>query len=158
MKKNLFLMLIFIMTTSASFSQSGETIGSGNVSENGGISIQWNMNNLISGLMTADGIQLSNGYYEQQSMEQLSIEEPTMVSDIRLYPNPATSEIHITFNSQEIFSESIGVIYDINGRKIKSVLLPTTENIIQISELNSGVYLLVLTSNSKSNTYRFIKK
>lgn len=59
----------------------------------------------------------------------------------RVYPNPASDFIHIqTEDLQEVR------IFDLNGRQ----LLQSNQNIIEISHLDSGLYLLEITNNDSS--------
>ena len=54
-----------------------------------------------------------------------------------IYPNPASTEITIsTANDKEVS------IYTINGAKLKSLKLSNGENIIDISDLVPGIYVL----------------
>lgn len=60
---------------------------------------------------------------------------------LQLYPNPATSSLNITLN--EPFNQLATVIYDLNGRSIKTEEFNDIEAIkLDISELSTGYYIL----------------
>ena len=63
-----------------------------------------------------------------------------------IYPNPASQLINISGNTADVFEASI---FDMSGRNILNQSL-TGEKRIDISNLNSGTYLLLLNSNDGS--------
>ena len=81
----------------------------------------------------------------------LSIEVVHTPMQISLYPNPTVAEVHI--NSDEDLSVTV---YDVLGKKI----LNTQEKTIDLSGLQSGLYLFRITDNKtkRTNTYKIIKK
>jgi len=136
------------------FSQSGEAIGSsGNIVQTQGVNVRWNMGGIANGLMTSGGIQLSNGYYVQQELEALSVEQLNMVSRITMYPNPATSEVRLVVDANVTVT-----ITDMNGREIKSQQLTPSSNAVDVSELMSGTYVVSVSSENKTNTYKLLKQ
>jgi len=77
--------------------------------------------------------------------------EPTVVNEIRqdfceIFPNPAKDFIQI--KSRVPFDQI--ELYDLQSRKIKSCI-PNQENVIQVSDLNPGVYLVRCIQGN--NTY-----
>ena len=72
-------------------------------------------------------------------------------NEISLYPNPATSSIHIDAGTDMIDRITI---YTIDGTEI----LQSTEKAINISQLNNGVYKVVIISKSATKAYLFIKQ
>lgn len=136
------------------FSQSGEAIGSsGNIAQAQDLNIRWNMGGIINGLMTSGDVQLSNGYYVQQELQALSVEQPDMVSRITMYPNPTESYVRLTIETNVTVT-----ITDINGREIKSERLTPSSNIIDVSGLTPGTYIVSVQSDNKTNTYKLIKQ
>lgn len=69
-----------------------------------------------------------------------------------IYPNPADNFINIKSINNDIF---IAYIIDINGRLLKSINNPTK---IDVSFLDSGMYILKLKGMSKSQSFKFFKK
>jgi hypothetical protein len=67
-----------------------------------------------------------------------------------IYPNPISDVINIAIDNND-FEASI---YSISG----NLMFSTTNKIINVSELNSGVYLLKVKTNKKIGVKRIIKK
>ena len=65
------------------------------------------------------------------------------VSNLQLYPNPATSEITI-----EHAANCEAAFYDVMGRKVASFVSMTNKEVLDISALVNGVYLVQVTDGS----------
>lgn len=70
-------------------------------------------------------------------------------------PNPADN--YITFKSMFITPNKIE-IFDIFGRSQKKINITSANEIIDISSLTNGVYLILLEYEKKIFSYKFIKK
>ena len=81
----------------------------------------------------------------------LSVDSFT-VSNFSLYPNPTnTGFVNITTTS----SEKVNVnVFDILGKKVISQTL--NNNTLNVSDLNSGVYIVKLTQNGASTTKKLV--
>lgn len=73
---------------------------------------------------------------------------------LNLYPNPAEKQITITNTTDQIGLKYF--LYDMMGRIVFQGELSKNENIINISELNAGVYFVKIMS-TKPKTIKFIK-
>tara|TARA_R110002020_G_scaffold35530_6_gene107117 strand:- start:3512 stop:4555 length:1044 start_codon:yes stop_codon:yes gene_type:complete len=73
---------------------------------------------------------------------------------IAVYPNP-TSEI-IWVNDNTSFTVDNYSVYDISGRKILFNTFNSSEKKVDVSNLNSGVYLLELVSSERSITKKIV--
>ncbi len=77
-------------------------------------------------------------------------------NNFQLYPNPADDYLYFEFNNQTQSSYIVS-IYSISGEKIITQTIST--NSIQINKLQSGIYILYLTSKNKELIRtKFIKK
>ncbi len=65
------------------------------------------------------------------------------LSGIRIYPNPASFYIHIVSNSKEPLIYQLSAL---TGQKIKSGVIKAQNQVIGISELEKGLYLLTIGS------------
>jgi hypothetical protein len=74
------------------------------------------------------------------------------LQEVSIFPNPSTSQIAI---DTDVNYDEVQIL-DVIG-KIKIVVQNPT-NVIDISELSSGVYFLRFTGDNKSFTKKFIKK
>lgn len=71
-------------------------------------------------------------------------------SDIKVYPNPVQNKLNI--ESQEIINDI--EIFDLLGKKI----LESKSKTIDVSGLQSGIYLLKINTNQGSSTQKIIKQ
>ncbi len=72
-----------------------------------------------------------------------------------IYPNPANDIITLRLDSQ--IKEGTFVIFDINGRKLINGRVNGNQKDIDLSILNSGVYIIVLKYDSEIASQKFIK-
>lgn len=82
------------------------------------------------------------------------IEEASINSSFRVYPNPAASELSIDASS---FNSAFTVeIYDIAGKKME--FTRKNENALNISNLPSGLYILKLKGDNTTAYQKFVKQ
>ncbi|WP_353097017.1 T9SS type A sorting domain-containing protein [Empedobacter brevis] len=86
------------------------------------------------------------------SKGNLGIDENTVKSTIKVYPNPVINEIHVANAS----AKTTYKVYNTTGQLVLSGEL--TNGKIQAAKLTSGVYFLALDSNGKQTQTKFIKK
>ncbi|MBE7174333.1 MAG: T9SS type A sorting domain-containing protein [Williamsia sp.] len=73
---------------------------------------------------------------------------------VSIYPNPATSVVHINIRNAALLNTGAG-IYDANGRLLKTVLITTSQQTITVQSLAKGVYTLRFANGT---VQRFIKQ
>ncbi|MFB9057325.1 T9SS type A sorting domain-containing protein [Mariniflexile ostreae] len=83
----------------------------------------------------------------------------TKGSALRLYPNPVRDNLVISLtNIHWDYNEINIALYDINGRKVMEIAPKNlSETILDVSQLNRGVYFLKLDDTSKSITRKVVK-
>ena len=88
----------------------------------------------------------------------LGVESNELNNAISIYPNPAQDRVTIS-NSSNMQLET-AVIFDLNGKMVNQIDLSTMqgEQVINISDLASGVYVVQLTSDTSSAIKRLIKE
>ncbi|MBO6025920.1 MAG: T9SS type A sorting domain-containing protein [Bacteroidales bacterium] len=83
---------------------------------------------------------------------------PTSVNEaeltIRIYPNPVDNLM--TINAEEEIQQI--VIFNVLGVKVKEVAVNNKETVIDLSDFESGIYIVEMLSNNKKNFKNFIKK
>jgi len=85
----------------------------------------------------------------------LSLNSENKLSELTLYPNPATSTIHIT----GIGAEEISAIHIVNSTGQTVLTQKYLGNGIDVSSLNSGLYFLTVNQNdSSAQRIKFIKQ
>ncbi|TXK73036.1 T9SS type A sorting domain-containing protein [Mesonia sp. K4-1] len=70
------------------------------------------------------------------------------------YPNPTNSIINLKSNYQ---IEKL-TLYDMLGKKVEQSIPNSLNTVVNLAQLNSGVYLLQVEINGDSKTYKVIKK
>ncbi|WP_299334410.1 T9SS type A sorting domain-containing protein [uncultured Psychroserpens sp.] len=87
----------------------------------------------------------------------LSVDDLEASSSFSLYPNPTNSVLHI-----ELTNSASGLqyeVFDILGKQIISKSLDTNSpSQIDVSDWNSGLYLIRISNGDKAETKRFIKQ
>ncbi len=77
--------------------------------------------------------------------------------NFNIYPNPATSEVTLTFTNWNAPSDiPYIIIYDLHGRQVNRLDLKTTSSKLNISSLNKGTYVVQLFNNGIALTERLI--
>ncbi len=103
-----------------------------------------------SGYLTATGsISVTSDVSENVVLQQGPSELSEQNTIFTVYPNPTTTIINV--EGKDISSIEL---LNISGQKI----LGTDKNSIDVSDLNSGVYLLRIISGDSVNTVKFIKQ
>ena len=87
----------------------------------------------------------------------LSINDIELNNEFTVSPNPTNSDLNLRFNST--ISEGNINIHDISGKLIYSRKVGNTNSeTINASEWMQGIYLVTISTNSKTQTKRFVKQ
>ena len=110
----------------------------------------------VVGIMTADGIQLGNGYYPALDLQTLSIEQPELELSFLLYPNPTSQALYVTHPSLPSFHLQM---VDVNGKQVFSGIINNNEA-LDVTKYAQGMYVVIVENpeNNQKNTYKIIKK
>jgi len=84
----------------------------------------------------------------------LSTSENIIFEGFSLYPNPASNLFSISSNKNELIKNVI--VTDLNGRTIKT--FGTNQTNFDISDLNSGVYLIEIKGENSTEIKKLVKK
>ncbi|QNM86714.1 T9SS type A sorting domain-containing protein [Polaribacter pectinis] len=96
-------------------------------------------------------IYVDNVYFYKSNTA--SIKDNTL-ANVSLYPNPATNFVTISADNT---IDKVSV-YNILGKAVKTISVNDTSKNIDISDLNSGIYLIKFTVNNAVGTSKFIKR
>jgi hypothetical protein len=78
--------------------------------------------------------------------------EQNAIAGLNVYPNPVTNgNLFITSNSSDAKSVAI---YDVLGKQV--IKATTSNNVVNVSNLKGGVYILKITENEKTATRKLI--
>lgn len=124
------------------------------------------LSNGVSGSSTSISISLSSiSFCAQNSRaitnERNTLESNTQIKDFTVFPNPATTELNIRFGLGTTNNNAIDVnlnIYDLTGKVVKrqnwsSLTNSVFERQINISSLESGIYLIGLESSNGGRAF-----
>lgn len=78
----------------------------------------------------------------------------TSIDNLILYPNPTKDVLNV--NSSLNLTNAIYTVFNLQGKRVLNAKL--TSNIIDVSQLSSGNYLLRIISNEATKTQKFIKQ
>ena len=76
-------------------------------------------------------------------------------SSFNIYPNPTNNFVNINITTQDLPSEYI--IYENSGKKLNRGIINSENTSINVSELQSGIYFITISTKTKSKTQKFIK-
>jgi hypothetical protein len=104
------------------------------------------------------------GYYRLKDIDEDGIENwssiifancKNEVSEIQVYPNPATDYIKLV---TPISENTILKILNLEGKVIKTMPLISNQTVISVKELTNGIYIINITNNNRSKNIKLLKK
>ncbi|WP_304198340.1 T9SS type A sorting domain-containing protein [Flavobacterium alvei] len=107
---------------------------------------------LAAGSHTIAKSNSANLFYIKTAYATLGLSQNLETPKLTLYPNPVSNSLYLTSN-QKI--ENV-LIYNLTGALVKSI--SNNPESIDVSNLNSGSYLVKVTTNQGSFTQKIIKK
>jgi len=90
--------------------------------------------------------------YAQSQTPKIEQKQTTQIENLSIYPNPVTSGT-VIITTKFNLSKQIE-IYDVLGKKVMSTVLQGKE--LQVSDLNSGVYILKIRERNSSATRKLV--
>lgn len=93
---------------------------------------------------------------ELLSEDVAGFEDNSSIKSFAVYPNPASSFVHILFTAQG--SDAQITITDPTGRLVKTENLDAFNNLIDIKSLSKGIYYLTLKVDGDSKTEKLVIK
>lgn len=90
------------------------------------------------------------------ALQILGASEALLDLQFAVYPNPVINTMFISFPLQ-VESAEIS-IYNVVGSLIRTARLSPSENSINLSDLNSGIYIASITANNQTNSFKIIKQ
>ena len=90
--------------------------------------------------------------------EETTSGRANQLTEISIYPNPATDILEITSGNENAGIQELS-IYAVTGKKIETVKAQNSRKVqVDISYLQTGIYILLLKTENATETLRFIKK
>jgi hypothetical protein len=109
-----------------------------------------------SSIYTMPNYDLGYGIPNLELARLLSIKELELNEGMSIYPNPSTDNIKVSLPKSMGYASV--VVFNVLGKKVITQEVSLTDNIIKISHLNSGVYLLKITNGNVSKTLKLVKE
>lgn len=115
-------------------------------------------------VLTGNLYQIDYWYIDNISITAASkapIDNDTQLNDnnslnsFTLFPNPVNNNLNIHFNSIE--GETSIKIFDLQGRLVKSSVVNSLENVIDVNDLAKGTYIISVNDGKTPISKRFIK-
>ncbi len=153
-----FLLLITIRIVTAQSIDKQVIASGGETINNANHSLTFTIGESIIGKIE-NGAIINQGFLAgAASGSTLAVDEQLLSTAIKVYPNPVADHLSIDLN--DIAGETKIVIYNSTGQLIKTEKLSTQNNNIDLSQLQSGLYLVNLHfSDYKTiKTFKIIKK
>ncbi len=90
----------------------------------------------------------------------LSVEKAAVKNTLKVYPNPASNELHIAFDKQA--NNTMITIADITGKIVYSNnagnLSCGSEQVVNMGNNPAGIYILRIASNGEEAVYKIVKQ
>ncbi|MFD1614809.1 T9SS type A sorting domain-containing protein [Gelatiniphilus marinus] len=83
----------------------------------------------------------------------LSVDE-NEINTIKIYPNPVSNTLNIKLNHTDAEQATL---FDMAGKQVLKLKLPSEITVVDVSNLNSGMYLLKIKTTDKTIIKRIIK-
>ncbi len=104
-----------------------------------------------------------NGAYQRDLIEEVvGVKETASTdNDLRVYPNPATTDIHINYNLKKRQTVTISLL-DALGKRIRSIQKPTVQERgnhalhLPVNDLPGGLYLVQMTTQTGEVTRKIV--
>ncbi len=85
----------------------------------------------------------------------VGIETKVEANEFYIFPNPANNVLNVVSGS-DLNNTSVLSVIDISGQVISETTLTNKQSAIDVSQLAAGIYFAKLTTDSKTNTLKFI--
>ena len=133
------------------------TSASGNKIENGSGSVSYSVGQMFNESLTSASGNVNQGVQQSYEIYTLATNENAMQKKITVYPNPVKDFLIVDFNTEKLQNAKYQ-LFDGTGRIINQGDLKNVKNDINTSKLNSGMYILSITSEgTKIKTFKIIK-
>lgn len=110
--------------------------------------------NSLYGMTESGGVNYDQGTIFKFLLSALSVADNNNNLDVLVYPNPVKNILNIQ-NPENLSFDKI-TITDLTGKKVLEQ--KTISNAVNVEKLQSGMYLLQITSEGKNSVTKFIKQ
>jgi subtilisin-like proprotein convertase family protein len=82
--------------------------------------------------------------------------EEAVFSNLKIYPNPTSGILNIDLGNQNLSTNSIIKLYDVQGRIISSKEMNSPVDTINISNLSDGIYMVSIENGNSKTTKKIV--
>jgi hypothetical protein len=157
MKRYPFILLFLVFALAASAQKQEVIASAGGYNTSGSLSISWTLGETIIPTFQNGNLILTHGFQQQLLVTTVEENLEELVK-VTVYPNPASDNINIRFESPLDGEVTIQLING-QGKLVKTdvIEVSVTEKQLNLQDLASGTYFLKLTKNKTSNVYKVVK-
>ncbi|MDG1041919.1 MAG: T9SS type A sorting domain-containing protein [Flavobacteriaceae bacterium] len=157
--KHITLLYMLLTLSVSSQTISKQVIGpGGSTVDNGTNKLSYTAGEVAVGAMTSEdgSVQLGNGYYPSLDLEALSVENPELHLNLKVFPNPVTEAFYVSHPTATQFKLIITLV---NGKQLFTGTHQKGQP-FSMQSYRSGIYLISVTTleTNQSNTYKIIKQ
>lgn len=151
MKLKLLLIGLIGIMSLAGYSQQVVTT-SGDFFATSDVQVSWTLGEIMTATFSDTDVQLTQG--EQQSLFiYASVNENDNLPDISVYPNPFIN----AFTIQSSGEPHRYVIHSATGQEILSGTIQSSQDLVDLGEIASGIYYIRIYSDTNEKTFKLIK-
>jgi hypothetical protein len=162
MKRNKHYFLLFFITifsSVSSYSQEGITVSGGHATGAGGSS-SYSVGQITYMSQTGSDGNVTLGVQQPYEIVTLGKDEFAAINLVMaVYPNPTIDRLNLVIGDNKWNDLSLQ-LFDMNGKIVsKNTKITTSETLVSMQELQSGIYFLTITNGNKTmKTFKIIKK
>ena len=142
------IILVFITTSTWTYSQNN-TIAAGNQAVGVGGSSSYSVGQVVYNVQSGSNGNIIQGV--QQPFEIMVLSNPEFRDlSLSVYPNPSKGMLHLTADENYDISDIYYSMFDINGKiTSQKIKVNSNDEIIQMGNLQSGLYILSITRDNQ---------
>ncbi|QSE98466.1 T9SS type A sorting domain-containing protein [Fulvivirga lutea] len=117
----------------------------------------WQIGGITRGSVANQNFTIQQEYVKGSQYIEVTSFDNAGVNTVNVYPNPTANHINISLNDKFIDAPIEYNLYNSQGALIKSDPLGNgyTHQTLDLSDMNQGVYLLILTDRRTSQSLKF---
>jgi len=89
--------------------------------------------------------------------QTLSLSKDVFQNAFKLYPNPAHSLAHVTWNASVVTPEKL-IVYNALGVVVHQQMLSGDSSLLEVSSWSNGIYLVQIIGQGNNHTIKFVKQ
>ncbi|MCO6493275.1 MAG: T9SS type A sorting domain-containing protein [Phaeodactylibacter sp.] len=156
-KWKLALIFAFGIGGSSAFAQESANASGGDASGSGG-TVAYSIGQVAYANQSGTNGDINQGVQQPYEIYSVGIDEEVMGIELSVFPNPTSDILNLQFEDFEKYDATIKV-YDESGKIMYNSQIGSSPTTIDLSQYTTGIYLVNITSDSKSmKIFKIIKK